>query len=126
MKTIIRSAFAAAIGVAAVISLGCAGMPGVPGALPSGMPGAVAGPNAPATVGAACTAASPAATPAKGLDKHGKYKDQLLPNAWDNLADEAAVTAAFDKAKSEATNWPCQNKFYAGAVTIYNSIKGIT
>lgn len=71
-----------------------------------------------------CTRTSPAVTPTSGQSKHGAYNAQRLPNGWDaSMANEAAVTLAI--AKLDGTgDWACFNKFYPGAATVYQALKG--
>lgn len=73
-----------------------------------------------------CTSAAPAAATSVGATKHGRYANQTMPNAWDNLADETKVTEAVDAAMGRGGNeWNCFNKFYPGLLTVYYGIKGL-
>ena len=149
MKLVIRSLFLAATTVALT---GCpaATQALLTAALPSGAPSTapVAGASAaPATSTPAATAAptTPAAKPTdapvqamdpseckatkddadkdNGTPAMGKYNNQWLPKTWaDAYKSEAAVTAAIDKIKD--ADWACFQKFYPGATTVYNQLKG--
>ena len=116
--------FAAAVAAAAAL----AGCPTGAGALIPGTGGSAAPTvrGADAALAAQCTSDKPAAATSVGATKHGRYANQTMPNAWDNLADETKVTEAVDAAMGRGGNeWNCFNKFYPGLLTVYYGIKGL-
>lgn len=112
-------------GVFAALFSGCAGgnIPGMPGmgGSPTPAPGATPITATPVS-GSDCTRDKPAAEPVKGGPAVGKYNGQSLPNGYDKYTTEAQVTEAIKKEDGGA-NWACFQKFYPGAVTVYQGLK---
>lgn len=128
MTRILRNTFSAAFMVSAAIMLaGCPSGVGanIPGA--TGMGGTTTTPGGttttPTTGAAACAATSPSLPAQPGTSVHGAYNNQNLPNGWPAAySSEAEVTARFKQAEGGA-DWNCMQKFYAGAITVYNQKK---
>ncbi len=94
---------------------GCYGPPGGSQPAPVGM--TAAGPDLSA-VAASCTRVEPPKAPTVGTARQGRYNSQNLPNGWDALSDESAITRAIAERETGA-EWPCFVKFYPGAATTY-------
>jgi predicted small lipoprotein YifL len=72
---------------------------------------------------AACTRAAATGTPSRGDSTVGDYNNQLLPDGWNaQFTSEEAVSNAIDNLYQN--DWPCFQKFYPGASTVYKRKRG--
>ena len=77
----------------------------------------------PTPTGGDCTRSAPAVPPAAGTARHGAFNAQLLPGGWQALETEQDVIDAIG-AEDGGSNWACFQKFYPGAVTVYQGKGG--
>lgn len=68
---------------------------------------------------AACERNDPAATPSTGDARHGTYNAQRLPNGFDALSSEEAVTDAIARVEGNGSDWACFQKFFPGATKVF-------